>query len=113
MTRLVMKLKQMVGAEGKSSVRPTIVIAEFDIVHTGGESLEHRADLAAQRGVAWKSRLGEACRQPSNPVALAADLQHPSLQALLNLLVNGPQAKPRTRPSRQPEAPPARHADTC
>lgn len=49
MTRLVMKLKQLVGAEGKSSVRSAIVIAEFDLVHTGSESLDHCADLAAQK----------------------------------------------------------------
>ena len=49
MARLVMKLKQLIGAKGKSSVRPAVVIAEFDLVHTGSESFDHRADLAAQK----------------------------------------------------------------
>jgi hypothetical protein len=43
-----MKLKQLIGAQGKSSVRPAVVIAEFDFVHAGSESVDHRADLAAQ-----------------------------------------------------------------
>ena len=49
MTRLVMKLKQLIGAQGQSSVCPTVVIAEFDFVDTGGESFDYRADLAAQK----------------------------------------------------------------
>jgi hypothetical protein len=44
-----MKLKQLIGAQGQSSVCPAVVIAEFDLVHTWGESFDHRADLAAQK----------------------------------------------------------------
>ena len=49
MAWLVMKLKQLVAAQGQSSVCPAVVIAEFDFVDTGGESFDHRADLAAQK----------------------------------------------------------------
>lgn len=48
MTRLVMKLKQLSGAQGQSSVGPVVVIAEFDFVHSGCESFDYRADLAAR-----------------------------------------------------------------
>ena len=51
MTRLVKKLKQLIGAEGESGVRPAVVIAEFDLVHTGCEPFDHRADLAAQKAM--------------------------------------------------------------
>jgi hypothetical protein len=44
-----MKLKQLIGANRQSSVRPAVVIAEFDLVHTGGKSFDHRADLATQK----------------------------------------------------------------
>ena len=41
-----MKLQQLIGAEGQSSVCPAVVVAEFDFVDTGGESFNHRAGLA-------------------------------------------------------------------
>jgi hypothetical protein len=51
MTRLVMKLQQLIAAQGHSSVRPAFVIAEFDFVHAGSEPFDNRADLAAQQTV--------------------------------------------------------------
>jgi hypothetical protein len=37
------------GAKGKSRVCPTVVIAEFDFVHAGRESVDNRADMVAQK----------------------------------------------------------------
>jgi hypothetical protein len=49
MARLVMKLKQLVGTQGQEGVSPTLVVAELDFVHTGGESFDNRTNLAAQK----------------------------------------------------------------
>jgi hypothetical protein len=46
-----MMLKQLIGAEGQSSVCPAIVIAELDFVLVGGKSFDNRTDLAAQQAM--------------------------------------------------------------
>jgi hypothetical protein len=42
----MLKLKQLIGTQGQRSVSPTLVVAELNFVHTGGESLDNRANLA-------------------------------------------------------------------
>jgi hypothetical protein len=42
----MLKLKQLIGAQGQRSVSPTLIVAELNLVHTGGEPLDDRANLA-------------------------------------------------------------------
>ncbi len=51
MAGLMMKLKQLINAEGQDRVSPANVIAEFDFGDTGGEWLDRRADLNAQKAM--------------------------------------------------------------
>jgi hypothetical protein len=45
MAWLVMKAHQLVGAESERRVRSTVVVAEFDLVHSGRKILDNRAYL--------------------------------------------------------------------
>jgi hypothetical protein len=47
MARLVMKLKQLFGAQGQRGVSPTLVIAELHFVDTRGKSFDNGPNLAA------------------------------------------------------------------
>jgi hypothetical protein len=51
MARLVMQRKQLIGAEGQNSGGPAVIIAEFHLVNTLGESFDDRAHLATQKAM--------------------------------------------------------------
>jgi hypothetical protein len=48
----MLKLKQLIGAQGQRSVSPTLIVAELNLVHTGGEPLDDRANLAPPKALA-------------------------------------------------------------
>jgi hypothetical protein len=48
----MLKLKQLIGPQRHRSVCPALVVAELDLVHTWGEPLDDRADLASTKVLA-------------------------------------------------------------
>jgi len=48
----MLKLKQLVGTQGQRSVGPALIVAELNFVHTRGETLHDRADLAPPKVLA-------------------------------------------------------------
>ncbi len=48
----MLKLQQLIGAQGQRSVRPAPVVVELNFVHTRGKSLDDRTDLAPPKVLA-------------------------------------------------------------
>ena len=49
--RLANERENLLGAQGKQCVGPSVVVAEFDLKHAWSESLHHRANLPTAQSV--------------------------------------------------------------
>lgn len=45
----MMQWKQLVGPQGEGAAGASLIVTELDLIDTGGQMLDHRSDLAAEK----------------------------------------------------------------